>query len=74
MLNILYFGLFHFVTWATNQPQTVTESEQIPQWTKVRLKVTELEQIPYYNCKGKRLIYNSNRCFRLSQIVMKLKS
>ena len=43
---------------------------QIPQWTKVRIKVTQREQIPHL---VKKVKYNSNRCFRLSQIVMELK-
>ena len=47
-----------------------TADGQIPQWTKVRVKVTQLERIPHQVKKAK---YNSNRCFRLSQIVMELK-
>ena len=47
-----------------------TADGKIPQWTKVRINVTQLEQIPHQVKKAK---YNSSRCFRLSQIVMELK-
>ena len=47
-----------------------TGDGQILQWTKVRIKVTQLERIPHQVKKTK---YNSNHCFRLSQIVMELK-